>query len=145
MASGYDYLTDTERVTYNETSRLMQLADWSGWDDQLAAWLQTTQTWIRNRRSYIYDLATGAEPSDNGPGWDVAHRQERYDYLHKANKSDAAPHSVCQLPTEAGTNSEKVWISLREMWWVNPSGAYAEQSERRQDCTDWLVDRRQYV
>jgi hypothetical protein len=145
MADAYQYLTDSERVTYNETSRLMQLCDWAGFDDQLAEWLQTTQTWIRERRSYIYGIATGEIEHSNGPGWDVAHRQERYDYLHQANHSDAAPHEVCQLPTEAGTDAEKVYISHREMWWMNPSSAYAEQSTRRQACTDWLIERRKYV
>lgn len=145
MASGYDYLTESERVTFNETSRLMQLSDWSGFDVELAGWLQVTQTWIRDRRSYIYGIATGEIPHENGPGWDVAHRQERYDYLHRANMSDAAPHALCQLPTEAGTDAEKVYISLREMWWREPRGAYSEQSARRQACTDWLVERRQYV
>lgn len=145
MASGYDYLTDSERVTYNETSRLMQLQDWAGFDADMAQWLQTTQTWIRERRSYIHDLATGVVDNGNGSGWDVAHRQERYDYLHKANHSDAAPHALCQLPTEDGTDAEKVYISLREMWWREPKGTSADQSNRRQDCTDWLVERRQYV
>jgi len=145
MASAYDYLTDSERVTYNETSRLMQLSDWDAWDDQLQDWLDVTQTWIRDRRAYISDLATGEVESGNGPGWDTCHRRERYDYLHRANYADAAPHAVCQLPTEAGTPSEKLWISLREMWWMNPSSAYSEQSARRQACTDWLIAQRKNV
>ena len=74
MASAYDYLTDAERVTYNETSRLMQLQDWDAWDDQLQGWLDVTQTWIRDQRAYIHDLATGEVENGNGPGWDVAHR-----------------------------------------------------------------------
>lgn len=143
--SAYSYLTDSERVTYNETSRLMQLSDWDGFDEALRAWLDVTQKWIRERRAYIFDIAEGNEPSSNGPGWDVAHRAERYDYLHKANYSDAAPHAVCQLPTEAGTDAEKVYISQREMWWTEPKGAYSEQSARRQAITDWLVGRRKYV
>ena len=145
MADAYSYLTDSERVTFNETSRLMQLSDWTGWDDQLEEWLDTTQAWIRDRRAYIAAIAEGEIPHENGPGWDVAHRRERYDYLHKANYSNAAPHAVCQLPTEAGTDAEKVYTSLRELWWVEPKGAYSEQSGRRQACTDWLVERRQYV
>ena len=145
MADAYGYLTESERVTYNETSRLMQLADWAGWDDQLEAWLETTQAWIRDRRAYIQGIADGSIPHENGPGWDVAHRRERYDYLHKANMSNAAPKVLCQLPTEAGTDAEKVYTSLREMWWREPRGAYSEQSSRRQACTDWLVNRRQYV
>jgi hypothetical protein len=145
MADGYQYLTDTERVTFNETSRLMQLSDWAGWDHQLEAWLDTTQQWIRARRVYIEGIATGEIDHANGPGWDVAHRRERYDQLHKANHSDAAPRAVCQLPTEAGTDAEKVYTSLRELWWVEPKGAYADQSNRRQACTDWLVARRKHV
>jgi hypothetical protein len=145
MADAYSYLTDSERVTYNETSRLMQLSDWAGFTDQQAEDLDVTQDWIRDRRAYIEGIATGEIPHENGPGWDVSHRRERYDYLHRANYSNAAPYAVCQLPTEGGTDAEKAMISLREMWWVNPSSAYSEQSVRRQDCTDWLVDRRQYV
>jgi len=145
MADAYTYLTESERVTYNETSRLMQLVDWAGWDATLDEQLTVTQTWIRDQRAYIHDLATGAKPSGNGPGWDVAHRQERYDYLHKANYSNAAPHAVCQLPTEALVDNEKVYVSHRELWWVEPRGAYAEQSARRQAITDWLVARRQFV
>lgn len=145
MADAYGYLTESERVTYNETSRLMQLSDWAGFDTDLAGMLQVTQTWIRERRSYIYGIATGEIPHENGPGWDVAHRRERYDYLHGANSSNAAPKVLCQLPTEAGTDAEKVYISLREMWRREPKGAYADQSNRRQACTNWLVERRQYV
>jgi len=146
MGAGYQYLTETERVTYNETSRLMQLSDWAGWDDQLEAWLEITQRWIRDRREYLEGIATGEIPHENGPGWDTAHRRERFDELHRANYSSAAPGCVvCQLPTEAGTDAEKVYTSLREMWWVEPRGAYSEQSGRRQACTDWLVERRQHV
>jgi len=145
MGDGYQYLTDSERVTFNETSRLMQLSDWAAWDATLQGWLDTTQQWIRDRREYLHDLATGEVDNGNGPGWDVAHRRERYDELHLANFSDAAPHAVCQLPTEAGTDAEKVYTSLREMWWLEPKGTSSEQSGRRQACTDWLVERRQYV
>ena len=59
----------------------MQLADWTGFDLEMAGWLQVTQSWIRDRRSYIYGIANGTIPHENGPGWDVAHRQERYDAL----------------------------------------------------------------
>jgi len=145
MADAYTYLTEPERVTYNETSRLMQLADWAGWDDQLDGWLTVTQAWIRDDRAYIYDCAEGNVQTGNGPGWDVAHRRDRYDFLHRANYSNAAPYAVCQLPTDAGDDAEKVYISLREMWWVNPKGGYSDQSARRQACTDWLVERRKYV
>jgi hypothetical protein len=145
MADAYTYLTEAERVTYNETSRLMQLSDWEYWDDQLQAWLDTTQKWIRDQRAYISDLATGEVESGNGPGWDVAHRRERYDYLHRANYSDAAPYAVCQLPTEGGADAESLWISLREMWWLEPRGTSSDQSARRQACTDWLVERRQLI
>lgn len=145
MASAYSYLTETERVTFNEASRLMQLTDWAGWDATLQAQFDASQQWIRDRRAYLEGIATGEIPHENGPGWDVAHRRERYDYLHRANKSDAKPHAVCQLPTEGGTDAEKVYTSQRELWWVEPRGAYAEQSARRQAITDWLVERRQYV
>ena len=145
MADGYPYFTDSERVTYNETSRLMQLSDWQEWDAQLDGWLQTTQTWIRDRRSYLYDLAEGNVSNGNGPGWDTAHRRERYDTLHQANYADAAPRVLCQLPTEGSYQDEALWISLREMWWREPKGAYSEQSARRQACTDWLVAQRQLV
>jgi hypothetical protein len=145
MADAYGYLTDSERVTYNETGRLMQLADWAGFDLEMDGWLEVTQQWIRDRRAYIAGIADGSIPHENGPGWDVAHRRERYDYLHKANYTNAAPRDVCQLPTEGGTDAEKVYISHREMWWMNPSSAYPEQSARRQACTDWLIERRKYV
>jgi len=145
MADGYQYLTESERVTYNEASRLVQLRDWAGWDDQLAAWDKTCQDWIRERRTYLSDLATGEVDNGNGPGWDTAHRRERYDCLHQAAYDDAAPRVLCQLPTEAGTDAEKVYTSLREMWWREPKGAYSEQSARRQACTDWLVERRKHV
>jgi hypothetical protein len=42
-------------------------------------------------------------------------------------------------------DEEGVLISEREMWWRNPKGQYAEQSARRQQCTDELVARRKYV
>jgi hypothetical protein len=147
MADAYTYLTDSERVTFDETSRLMQLSDWTSWDADCKAWFDTTQQWIRDQRAYIYDLAEGNKPSGNGPGWDVAHRRERYDYLHKANHSDAkpGPGALAVLPTDALVTVEQMYVSLREMWWIATKGTSSEQSARRQACTDWLVARRQFV
>jgi hypothetical protein len=76
------------------------------------------------------------------PGWDVANRRERYNYLGKT--ASGSPALLCQLPTGAGTPTEKVMISEREVWW-NITTDYPEQSLRRQACTDWLIAQRKYI
>lgn len=142
--TAYGYLTPSEQTTFNECARLHQLADWSEFTDTQSARLAAADAWIRERRAYIYDIAEGNVPHENGPGWNTAHRRERYDYLHTCQMG-APPHAVCQLPTEGGMDFESVLISEREMWWVNPKGQYADQSARRQQCTDELIARRKYV
>ncbi len=147
MGDGYKYLTEAERVTYDETSRLMQLSDWTSWDADCQAWWDTTQKWIRDQRAYIQALAEGTKPSGNGPGWDTAHRRQRYDELHRANYSDAkpGPGALALLPTDGLVTVEAMYVALREVWWIATKGTSPEQSARRQACTDWLVARRQFV
>src|SRR5262245_20381214 len=139
--SSYDVLTPSEQTTFNECARLHQLEDWADFTSTQQARLEAADQWIRDRRKYIYAIAEGTEPSSNGPGWDTQNRKERYDYLHTCQMG-AAPHSLASLPTDGAMDYEGVLISEREMWWMNPKGQYAEQSTRRQQCTDELTDRR---
>ena len=138
----WDVLTPAEGETYSEYTRLRQLSDWAGFDNRQAAAKDAAGAWIAERRAYIIDLANGDVPGKE-PGWDTADRKQRYDYL--GTTASGSPHALCQLPTEAGTDTEKAVISEREMWWRIPSTEYTEQSKRRQACTDWLIARRKYV
>jgi hypothetical protein len=144
MATGYAALTAPEQTTYNECARLHQLEDWAEFTDSQSARLAAADEWIRERRRYIYDCAEGNVANGNGPGWDTCDRRARYDYLHTCQMG-GAPNALCQLPTSAAMDEEGVLISEREMWWRNPKGQYAEQSARRQACTDELIARRKYV
>jgi hypothetical protein len=144
MATGWDVLTPSEQDTYDECARLHELEDWADFTSSQAARLAAADAWIRDRRAYIYDLAEGNVENGNGPGWDTADRRARYDYLHTAQMG-GSPHALCQLPTEGAMDFEGVLISEREMWWRVPSTEYAEQSARRQACTDELIARRKYV
>lgn len=141
MATDYDLLTPAEQDTFNEYTRLRQLSDWSGFTADQQARKDAAGVWIADRRDYISALAEGEVPGET-PGWDTADRRERWDYL--GTTASGSPHGVCQLPTEAGTPTEKVLISEREAWW-NITTDYAEQKLRKQACTDWLIAQRQYV
>jgi len=143
VATGYDALTASEAVTFNEYTRLRQLSDWAEFTAEQKARKDAAGEWITERRAYLVDLANGDADNGNGAGWETADRKARYDYL--GTTSSGAPHALCALPTEGGMDFESVLISEREMWWRNPKGEYAEQSARRQACTDALIARRKYV
>jgi hypothetical protein len=139
--SDYDVLTPAEQDTYDEYCRLRQVSDWPGFDADQQARKDAAGAWIEDRRDYIVELAEGnveGEPA----GWNTSHRRERYDYL--GTKSSGSPHRLCQLPTDGGTDAEKVYITEREVWWRIQTD-YDEQKARKQACTDWLVARRKYV
>src|SRR5262249_13107479 len=117
--SSYDVLTPAEQTTFNECARLHQLEDWADFTADQRARLEAADAWIRAQRKTIYDLAEGNTSNSNGPGWDVQHRRERYDYLHTCQMG-AAPHSLADLPSEGAMDMEGVLIAEREMWWMNP-------------------------
>jgi hypothetical protein len=141
MASDYDLLTPAEQDTWNEYTRLRQVSDWQGFSAAQDARRAAARAWIVERREYISDLANG-DVAGEPAGWDHANRQERFDFLGGMNGGE--PRNVCQLPTTAGTPSEKALITEREAWW-NITTDYAEQKARRQANVDELIDRRQYV
>jgi len=141
MASDYELLTPAEQDTWNEYTRLRQLVDWDGFTADQQNRKDAAGRWITERRDYIAALAAG-EIEGETPGWDHADRRERWDYL--GHTASGAPALLCQLPTEAGTPTEKALISEREVWW-NITTDYTDQSKRRQACTDWLIAQRQYV
>ena len=139
--SDYALLTPAEQDTWNEYTRLRQLSEWEGFTAAQQERKDDAGDWISDRRAYIYELATGQVPGET-PGWDHGDRRERYDYL--GTTSSGSPQVLCQLPTEAGTPTEKVLISEREVWW-NVTTDYEAQKTRKQACTDWLIAQRQYV
>jgi hypothetical protein len=139
--SDYGYLTAAEQDTWNEYTRLRQISDWPGYDDAQDQRRGASRQWLQDRLAYIEQLAAG-EVEGEPAGWDHAHRRERYDYISRMNSGE--PQALCQLPTEYGTDTEKVYITEREAWWRIDTD-YTEQEARKQCNWDWLVARRKYV
>jgi hypothetical protein len=135
--SDFDLLTPAEQDTYNEYCRLREISDWPGFDADQQQRKDQAGRWISDRRAELQDLMR-SDPANNA----AYDRQERYDYL--GTTSSGASRNLCQLPTTDGTETEKVYISEREVWW-NIDTDYAEQEQRKQLNWDWLVERRQYV
>jgi hypothetical protein len=139
--SDYDLLTPAEADTYDEYCRLRQISDWPGFDEAQGQRKADAGIWIEDRRDYITALAEG-EVEGEPAGWNTSHRRERYDFL--GTKASGSPARLCQLPTDDATDTEAAYITEREVWWRITTD-YDEQKARKQACTDWLVERRQYV
>jgi hypothetical protein len=139
MADHYDSLTPAEQCYWNVYTRLRQLSDWAAFTDGQAEAKDGARGWLVAQRKEIWRAAEG-EPG----GWDRNQRRERYVQLQDESLDGGTPRSLCQLPTGGGTDTEKVKISEREMWW-NQSSADNQTKVWRENNVGWLTDRRKKV
>jgi hypothetical protein len=144
MADHYDKLTESEKAYWDIYTRLRDLSDWAGFDDRQDEARQAARDWLVNQRKFIWRCAEGKVPGYK-PGWDINQRSQRYEQLKDDKLNNGTCRRLCQLPTSGGmTDSEKVFISEREMWWrVN---SVDDQTKKwRQRNADWLTSRRKQV
>src|SRR5262245_42397647 len=135
--SDYDKLTAAEQDTYDEYCRLRQISDWSGFDDAQQGRKDDAGKRISDRRDELQCLMK-SDPKNNA----AYNRQARYDFL--GTTSSGKPARLCQLPTTGCTAAESSYITEREMWWRIETD-YDDQKKRKQACTDWLTNQRQFV
>jgi len=145
MADNYDALTDTEKCYWNAYTRLRELSDWEGFTDTQRSEADAARAWLVNQRKEIWRCAEGKKPESCKPGWNINNRRKRYEKLKDASLNSGSPGgTLCQLPTGAGTPSEKCMISEREMWW-NQSSVDDTTKGWRQHNADVLTNRRKQV
>jgi hypothetical protein len=137
----YGDLTEGEQAHWNEYTNLRGISDWPGFDDAQDQRRADSRTWLQDRREYIRALADG-EVEGEEPGWNVANRQERYDFLADENLNQGAPKHEVRLPCPGtSTDSEKVYVEEREVYLVFGSTT-DEQKARKQANVDMLVSKR---
>jgi hypothetical protein len=144
MADHYDQLTDTEAAYWDIYTRLRALSDWDGFTDGQESHKDAARSWLINQRKFIWRCAEGKETPEYKAGWDINQRSERYAQLDENNLNAGSCRRTCQLPTNAGTPTEKSVISEREMWW-RVSSVDNDTKKWRQDNADWLTSRRKQV
>ena len=142
--SNYDRLTDTEKCYYQAYARLREISDWEGFSDAQEQKKTDARAWLVNQRKAIWRKAQPKSEGGDGNGWGYLDRQARYDALSDDALNTAASHNNCQLPTNAGTPSEKAGISEREGWW-NWSSVDDQTKAWRQSNADWATSRRKQV
>jgi hypothetical protein len=142
VSDNYNALTDGEAAHWDEYTRLRALSDWPAFTDEQRTRKDDARLWLDERRGQLWhDL--NSEPVDDAAN-DANNRRARYEQLTESSLNSGSCRRVCQLPTDAATDSESVLISERETWWRVTSTTDAQKA-RKQACTDWLVERRQYV
>lgn len=135
----YGDLTEGEQAHWNEYTNLRGISDWPGFDANQDQRRADSRQWLVDRRAYIKDLAEG-KVAGQKPGWEVANRKARYDFLGKMN-SGAPKHEV-RLPCSGkATDAEKVYIEEREVYLAFGSTTDAQKA-RKQANVDWLVNQR---
>lgn len=139
MADFYDYLMDTEKCYWNVYTRLRELSDWPAFTDGQREAKEDARAWLVERRKTIYRDAEA-----QAGGWDENNRRQRYAQLADDSLNSGSPHDLCQLPTGGATDTEKVKISEREMWW-NQSSVDDQTKTWRTNNSSWLTSRRKQV
>jgi len=143
MADNYGKLTEAEKAHWDEYTRLREISDHAGFDDDQDQRRADARDWLNERRAYIKDLAEGNVEGEK-PGWDTADRRERYDQLASEKLNSGDCRRKASLPKGDATDNEAVYIREREMWWQVDSTTDA-QYDRKVTCTSWLQERRKYV
>lgn len=140
----YGDLTEAEQAHWNEYTNLRAISDWPGFDAAQDQRRADSRKWLQDRRVYIGELAEG-EVEGEKPGWDVANRKARYDFLADKNLNSGAPKHEVRLPCSGtATNTEKVYLEEREVYLVFTSTTDAQKA-RKQANVDWLVARRKQL
>lgn len=117
MADNYDKLTEAEKAYWDIYTRLRELSDWAGFGDAQKKVQSASRDWLVNQRKEIWRAAQPKADGGDGGGWDKNQRSARYEQLKDDKLNNGSCRRVAQLPTNAGTPSEKANISEREMWW----------------------------
>ena len=144
MADNYDKLTPAEQCYWNIYTRLRQLSDWPAFTDGQDQAKATSRSWLVAQRKQIWRAAQPKADGGDGKGWDVNNRRQRYAQLADASLNSGSPRNLCQLPTGGGTDTEKVKISEREVWW-NQSSVDDQTKGWRENNAGWLTSRRKKV
>lgn len=144
MADHYDVLTPAEQGYWNVYTRLRQLSDWPAFTDGQDDARASSLSWLQTQRKEIWRAAQPKADGGDGKGWDANNRRQRYAQLEDQSLYAGTPRHMCQLPTGGGTDTEKVKISEREMWW-NQSSVDADTKRWRESNVGWLTDRRKKV
>jgi hypothetical protein len=140
----YGDLTEAEQAHWNEYTNLRSISDWPGFDPAQDQRRADSRAWLDDRQDYIWRLAEGKIEGEQA-GWDIAHRQQRYDFLAPANLNAGAPKHEVRLPCPGtATDTEKVYIEEREVYLAFGSTT-EQQKARKQAQVDWLVARRKQV
>jgi hypothetical protein len=137
----YGDLTEAEQAHWNEYTTLRQISDWPGFDTDQDQRRADSRAWLDERQDYIWRLAEGKIPEEK-PGWDVANRRERYEFLKPENLNQGAPKHEVRLPCPGtATDTERVYVEEREVYLAFGSTT-DEQKARKQANVDWLVNQR---
>lgn len=140
----YGDLTEGEQAHWNEYTTLRQISDWPGFDEAQDQRRADSRAWLQERRAYIAQLAEGQVEGEQ-PGWDVANRRARYDFLADSNLNSGAPKHEVRLPAPGSmTDTERVYTEEREGYLAFGSTT-DEQKVRKQANVDWLVGRRKQL
>jgi hypothetical protein len=143
MADNYNKLTEAEKAHWDEYTRLRELSDWAGYSDEQDERRAIARDWLVEQRKYIWRCAEGKIDGVQA-GWDINYRSARYAQLGTDSLNVGACRRVASLPRGNATDAEKALLAERCMWWMVTS-TNDEQKARKQDCTDWLIARRQQV
>jgi len=144
MADHYSKLTEAEKAYWDIYTRLRELSDWEGFSDAQDTIRGQARDWLVQQRKFIWRCAEGKETPKYPAGWGVHDRQARYNQLADDSLNAGSCRRVCQLPTGAGTPSEKAGISEREMWW-RVASVDDQTKAWRQSNADWATARRKQV
>lgn len=140
----YGDLTEGERCHWDEYTTLRQISDWPGFDEAQDQRRADSRAWLDERQDYIWRLANGKVEGEE-PGWDVANRRERYEFLKPENLNSGAPKHEVRLPAPGScTDTEKVYLEEREGYLAFGSSTDAQKA-RKQANVDWLVARRKQL
>jgi hypothetical protein len=135
----YSDLTEAEQAHWDEYTTLRQISDWPGFDAAQDQRRADARQWIVDRRDYIYDLAEG-DVEGEPPGWDINHREERYEFLGTMNSGE--PMHEVRLPCSgSATDPEKVYIEEREGYLAFGSTTDAQKARKTANL-NWLQERR---
>jgi hypothetical protein len=139
--TGYSFLTDAEKATWNEYTNLRQLTNWPGFDAAQTHRKLDSRNWLLKQRKAI----EAAAKADGRNGWDKNHRKARYDFLAPANLNVGAPVHRVRLPAPGVcTDTEKVYIEEREVYLTFGSTS-DDQKARKLANVNWLVERRKQL
>jgi hypothetical protein len=144
MADYYSKLTDAEKAYWDIYTRLRELSDWPAFTDGQKSRKDGSRNWLVSQRKQIWRSAQPKSEGGDGKGWDVNNRRQRYEQLRDESLNGGSCRRVSSLPTNGCTDTEKVQIKERCMWWQVSSVDDTTKSWRNSNSS-WLTERRKKV